>query len=505
MKNIFKTVAIITIFTIFTRASGFIFRIFMTRAVGAEGIGMYQIAFSIFTVLVTIVCSGIPLTVSRLSAKYATLGQDKSKFKMVTSAMLIAGISATFLCLILILGNNLFASLFTEKSCMLILITMLPAVIFSAVHGVIRGYLWGEDDYLSVCVIELIEQYVRIIACVIALCFSYTALEGALSASFSLTIAILVSCVCILVVFKKKGGKFIKPQKANFKEVFKSSLPITSLRFISSLMMPLISIIIPLMLVNAGYTNEQALSLFGIAIGMAYPLIFLPTTIVDSLSIAMISSLASALAENNNKSIKEQVNNAFTFSAFISCLCFPIFAGLGEGICIFLFDSALAGQFLCKASILIIPLSINSLTTTMLNSLEMESKTFKYFLFSSIALILIILFAPAYVGIDAVIYALFFQSIIIFILNLRLLVRKEYLNKNQFKKLTNFFIISLICTLIAGNVYHIMSFNLPLIIALAFSGIFCVLCYSLFCQIIGLYDLKIILTKFGTKKLHKKR
>ena len=51
MKSLLKTVALITIFSFLTRISGFIFRMILSRQVGAEGVGLYQVAFSVFMVL----------------------------------------------------------------------------------------------------------------------------------------------------------------------------------------------------------------------------------------------------------------------------------------------------------------------------------------------------------------------------------------------------------------------------------------------------------------------
>ena len=70
MKSLFKTVALLTIFSIITRIAGFLFKIYLSRAIGAESLGLYQIAFSVFIVLLTVVSSGLPLTISKLSAKY---------------------------------------------------------------------------------------------------------------------------------------------------------------------------------------------------------------------------------------------------------------------------------------------------------------------------------------------------------------------------------------------------------------------------------------------------
>ena len=57
-------------FALLTRVLGFVFRIYLANAIGSEALGIYQIAFSIFIVFVTIVGSGLPLTLSKLTAKY---------------------------------------------------------------------------------------------------------------------------------------------------------------------------------------------------------------------------------------------------------------------------------------------------------------------------------------------------------------------------------------------------------------------------------------------------
>ena len=79
MKSLFKTVALITIFSVLTRIAGFIFRIILSREVGAEGLGIYQVAFSVFMVLLTIISSGLPLIISRLTAGYNAKKEGKKE------------------------------------------------------------------------------------------------------------------------------------------------------------------------------------------------------------------------------------------------------------------------------------------------------------------------------------------------------------------------------------------------------------------------------------------
>ena len=47
--NFYKTTALVTFFSVAERALGFLYRIVLARLLGAEGLGLYQIALSHFT------------------------------------------------------------------------------------------------------------------------------------------------------------------------------------------------------------------------------------------------------------------------------------------------------------------------------------------------------------------------------------------------------------------------------------------------------------------------
>ena len=66
---------------------GFLYRVILSRTLGSEGMGIYQLALSVFAVLVTVTSSGIPLTVSRLITKHRTRGDAKAEHSTVTAAI----------------------------------------------------------------------------------------------------------------------------------------------------------------------------------------------------------------------------------------------------------------------------------------------------------------------------------------------------------------------------------------------------------------------------------
>ena len=86
MQRLFKATIIVTFFSVTTRALGFILRIILSRFLGAEQLGHYQVAMSIFGVLMTLVASGLPLVVSRNVAYNKSIKDDKKAFSFVSRA-----------------------------------------------------------------------------------------------------------------------------------------------------------------------------------------------------------------------------------------------------------------------------------------------------------------------------------------------------------------------------------------------------------------------------------
>ena len=102
MKSIFKSVALISVFSVLTRLLGFLLRIFLARTIGAEALGIYQVALSVFMVLLTIVSSGLTLIISRMTASYRVSQDKKASASLVTSAMLVGLAVSVILCLIIL-------------------------------------------------------------------------------------------------------------------------------------------------------------------------------------------------------------------------------------------------------------------------------------------------------------------------------------------------------------------------------------------------------------------
>lgn len=495
MKSIFKNVAIITIFSLLTRMLGFFFRIFLSRTIGAEALGMYQVALSIFMVLLTVVSSGFTLIISRMIASYRVNSNKKEVGTLVTTSVIVGLIVSVVLCLIIYLFRNLFANLFTDKNCIHILIILLPSLIFSSVYSVFRGAMWGNDNYFGLCVSEMLEQIVKIVVCVLLLASGMSALQNAMSVAWSFTLSCFVSAFFVVLLYFFYGGKMNKPSKI-YKKLIRQSAPITGVRVVGSFTQPLIALILPAQLISAGYTTTQAMSLYGVAIGMTFPFLFLPSSLIGSLATALVPDISMAMVQNDTKHIEKRVQSSISFSLFVSFIIVPIFIAIGDKFGVFIYGNELSGKLLQYSAWVMIPMGLTNISSAILNSIGLEVKSFLNYLVGGIFMFLIILILPKYIGINALTLGMGTSSIISAVLNFVMLRKKLKIKIGLKKNLFLMTLFSLPTIAIVSFLSSILSYVFPLFINLAFSTGIGILFFVLLCMCFNVINISVYFVKF---------
>ena len=172
--------------------------------------------------------------------------------------------------------------------------------------------MWGNDNYFGLCVSELLEQIVKIVVCVLILASGMTALQNAMTVAWSFTLSCLVSAFFVVLLYFFYGGKLSRPSSI-YKKVIRQSAPITGVRVASSFVQPLIALILPAQLIAAGYTTNQAMSLYGVAMGMTFPFLFLPSALIGSLATALVPDISMALVQNDSEHIEKRVQSSIFF------------------------------------------------------------------------------------------------------------------------------------------------------------------------------------------------
>ncbi len=427
-NTVYKNASIVTGISVAERFLGFLYRIVLSRYIGAEGLGLYQVALSLFFLLQTLACGGIPVSVSRMVAKesglrgkpaggYVSGGKGSSQAPKNAQALqnagggiLSAGLTGALLCslplcLLLWAFGGKMPFLFSGGEGYSVLRILLIGLSFACCYAVIRGYLWGNKRFLAASMLEMAEEIFMVLLGLFLLRGVPSSAVGAERAAWAMCLADILSCAVAFLVLFSTGGRLSRPKK-QLKPLFAASLPITSVRAGGSLVNSAIAVLLPVMLVRAGATQAEALSLFGIVSGMVLPVLFIPATLIGSLALVLVPELSADYHGKNYPRLQGNIARGLRFSFLVACALVPFFFALGEQAGMLAFANQKAGEIISKGCLILLPMSLTMISTSMLNSIGFERQTFLFFFVGAGGMFLCVLLLPAVCGIYAYVVGL---------------------------------------------------------------------------------------------------
>lgn len=488
IKHLFKAVFILTIFSVLTRAAGFIFRIFLSREMGAEILGVYTIALSIFGIMQTAVCSGIPLTISKKTSENIALNKNSSG-KYVFSGIIVS----LFLSFVVGIGLIVFKPIIFKMAygnvIYKILLCLLPALIFDGIYSSLRGNMWGRKKFFQVSITEFIEQILRIVICVILFLIPSLFNVKALSAAISYSIAVVLASFVTFIFYLCDKQKLQSP-KGVFVDLIKASSPITLVRIAGSLATPLISLLLPMRLMGVGFSESQAVAELGVVSGMVLPLLFLPGTFTGSIATALVPDLSALNVQKKEDKMFEQIKSSLMVTLVISFVFVPLFISAGREMGLVVYKNLDAGNLIAKASIIMVPISLSNMSSSVLNSLGLEVKSMRNYLVGAMFLFASIWFLPQFIGGGlSLVVGMGICSLVAFVLNLIMIKKHVKKGFKLFKPILTLLLFSLLTGFIgkfstnllvghlgnflSGTIGGVISFSLFVMLLQAFKFVDC--------------------------------
>ena len=497
MRKFFKAVAVVTVFSVCEKFLGFLYRIYLSRAIGAEGVGAYQVALSVFGFLFTLIASGTPITLSRLMTKYRAENKPERVARAITAAISYTLCIAVPVCVLLyLLGDNL-SFLFADKRSQTAFFIILPALIFTSVYSVLRGVFWGNKDFLPYSIIELLEEICMIVVGIIVITFMHDKTQGAIGASVAVICSYVLSFTLATITFFARKGRLANP-KTEFKPIIFASTPITAMRTVNALAISLVSVILPHRLLAAGFTESEAMSLFGSAAGQAIPLLFIPTTLIGSFTLVLIPEISENYYRKKIRALKFDVEKAIKVTSLVTCFFVPVFSVCGKHLGIIIFDSAECGEYLTASAYLMLFMGLSNVTTSILNSIGCETQTLLFCVIGGAFMLVSIWVLPAYIGIYALLVGFSFVYVITTVLNIFLLKKKCPEKPEIFKYLFSATMITF-PALVLGVMAERLLIN---VFGLFFTFL---ICSFVMCAFYGLLAFGFSLISFETVKYKAKR
>ncbi len=162
-QSYLKNAAILTGTGLLLRAAGMFFRIYIAARIGAEGMGLYQLIYTVYTMAVTLATAGLSVAATRLSAELlATDDPANVRAAMRRTLALGLGLGAAAAAL-LFTGAGLAADWWLEDArAALSLRILAPSLPFMAVSACLRGFFMARRKVGPNSRAQIFEQVVRI-------------------------------------------------------------------------------------------------------------------------------------------------------------------------------------------------------------------------------------------------------------------------------------------------------------------------------------------------------
>ena len=403
--------ALLTITGLTSRVIGFFYRIFLSHTIGAQGMGIYQLIFPVFALGIAFCGSGIQTAISRYTAQ--ATGQSRCpQVYLYAGFLLSVGLSAICAWTVYSGSDFIAAVMLDEPRCAPLLRIMAIALPLAAVHCCINGYYYGLQKAMVPSVSQLIEQVCRVasVYLIYRICTSRGLEVTAAMAVWGIVCGELAGALFSLTIvrFTRCTGHLFHALRS----VFVFSAPLTANRVLVDFINSVEAILIPVCLKSYGYSNGDALGIFGILTGMAMPMILFPSVLTNSISVMLLPSISQAKAQKNqaliHRTIRRTIESCLVLG-FASTLFFLLtYSLIGQ----YLFANTLAGIYIRTLSFICPFMFLSTTLNSILHGLGHPTATLMLNLSGCLLRIAVIwIFVPV-CGIRAYLYGMLASQIL---------------------------------------------------------------------------------------------
>jgi stage V sporulation protein B len=396
---------------------GAVFRIPIYKILGGVGYANYQDAYALYAVFFAISTAGLPVAIQRMVA-VANANQNYEEenkiFRFSLILFILVGAAGTAA---MMFGANAYSVHFAKNpDAYLGIMVLAPTLFFVCIMSAYRGYFQGRENMIPTSVSEIIGALGK---AVIGIAAAMYALDRYGPERFDIVAAFAIAGLTIgvaggaLYMFIEKilsgrgmikntvGIKNLKARKNKdiTKEIIKISVPIMMSSAIASMAGIIDSFMMKRRLMDINWAPENVIAwmrealpewtwdfpetisikAYGDYFGMAVPFSSLPNTLVVPIAVSIITVIAAAFSEKNQKTIRSTIESTFRVTLLIAMPAAFGLATMSKPILILIYpEKPLAVEaiapLLTVLSVSIVFVCLMTVTNAMLNAQGQERK-----------------------------------------------------------------------------------------------------------------------------------
>lgn len=374
---------ILTIAGMVVKIIGSLNWIILSRVLGGEGIGLYQMAFPIYLLALSLSSAGIPVAISIITAEKIALQDYRGANRVFTVSLGLLTVSGFVLSILVYFGAGwlIEEGIIRDGRAYPAILALAPAIFLVTLLSSFRGYLQGWQMMTPTAVSQIVEQLFRVgtmlifAALLLPKGIEYAAGGASLGAGFGAAAGLAVLIYYYFRLQRKltaadqRQAITAESSTSLIRRMLYLALPVS----LSSLMLPLVSnldlFIVPLRLEEAGYTVEQATEHFGYLTGMAVPLVNLATLLTAALSTALVPAMATAGSSGNEQLARQKIGSAIRLTNLVTIPAAVGLAILATPVAAAVYHAPQAGAVVQVVAAGVYMLGIHQVTTGILQGM----------------------------------------------------------------------------------------------------------------------------------------
>lgn len=331
-----KSVFILGLGGFIAKLLGAFYRIPLTNIIGSYGMGIYQLVFPLFSLLLTISTAGIPVAVSKLVAEKAALRQYRQANKVFATAL--AMLAAFGLCgsaLLFFMADNI-AALQGNADASSAYKLIAPAVFLVCVISAYRGYFQGLMQMTPTAVSQIVEQVVKMaVGLYCAVRFMPDVIKSVNYAILGVTLSEAAAVILLFIMYLSQKSKPRPPElsaqpfdrRHTVRTLMVLCLPIT----LSGLIIPLTQLVDSVLVLNLLQASNST-ELYGLWAGPVHSLLNMPVVLTLGIATAIVPAVSKHYARGDEEGAKQKAAFSIKLTVVLGLPCSLGLIALAEPI-----------------------------------------------------------------------------------------------------------------------------------------------------------------------------
>lgn len=400
------------------------FQVYLSGRIGAEGIGLLQLVMSVGSMSMTAGMAGI-----RTATMYLTAEALGRKRRGSVSWVLSTCITYSLICSCTIAAGLYFAAPWIAErwigsieiiGSIRLFASFLPIV---CLCGVMSGYFTAANRIRSLAAVEIAEQFCTMGVTVLALTLwvGSDPVKACQAVVLGSSAGACLTLVCLIVLRLKERDNRCEKIPV-LRKLLDTAVPLALADDLKAGISTTENMMVPKRL-GMYALSEAPLAEFGTVCGMVFPVMMFPASILFGLNELLIPELARCNAAGSHNRIQYLVQRSLRVAMLYGIFFCGLLVLLADELCMALYSSADAGQYLKQFALMVPMLYCDAVTDAMTKGLGQQKTCVRYnILTSALDVIFLYLLLPKF-GMQGYFLSFLVTHLLNFILSLRRLLK----------------------------------------------------------------------------------